>query len=184
MTLPGVLQDTVRQVPSPHSGSVLDSIAIESPVPDPLVPIVQWLFQKPPGLMLGGLIAATVLAIVVLVVVWRRRPAIRTWFVNRDRPVLLAMAGLLAVIVVVGLGLSWKTYDYVMHDNNFCRGCHIFVPSGQAMVRPDTGTYLMVNAVEGPHQELACHARHPFEPQPQLSAFAARETERPEAVPP
>lgn len=184
MTLPGALQDTVRQVPSPHAGSVLDSIAIESPVPDPFVPIVQWLFQKPPALMLGGLIAATVLAIVVLVAVWRRHTAIRTWFVNRDRPVLLAMAGLLAVIVVVGLGLSWKTYDYVMHDNDFCKGCHIFVPSGQAMVRPDTGTYLMVNAVEGPHQKLQCHDCHPFEPKAQMMEFVAWVTERPEAVPP
>ena len=56
-----------------------------------------------------------------------------------------------------------KAYDYMMHDNDFCKGCHIFVPSGQAFVRPDTGTYLLVNKMEGTHDSLSCHACHPFE---------------------
>ena len=50
-----------------------------------------------------------------------------------------------------------------MHDNDFCRGCHIFVPSGQLFVQPDTGTYLLVNELEGKHDSLSCHACHPFE---------------------
>lgn len=181
--LPGLVQDTVR-VASPHGAGVLDSVNLDSPVPDPFVPIVQWLFQKPPWLMLGGLILATVLALGLGIVAWRRRDVIRTWFVTRDRPVLLALAGIAVVFLVVGLGLSWKTYDYVMHDNDFCKGCHIFVPSGQAMVRPDTGTYLLVNAVEGPHSELQCHDCHPFEAKAQMLEFVAWVTERPEAVPP
>jgi hypothetical protein len=184
MALSALLQDTVRGVPSPHAGSVLDSVELVSPIPDPFVPIVQWLFQKPPMLMLGGLIVATILAVVALVIIWRRRAPIRTWFVTRDRPLLLAMAGLVAVFAVVGLGLSWKTYDYVMHDNDFCKGCHIFVPSGQAMVRPDTGTYLMVNAVEGEHSKLQCHDCHPFEAKAQMLEFVAWVTERPEVIPP
>ncbi len=176
------LQDTVR-IPAPHDG-VLDTVVMESPVPDPFVPIVQWLFQKPPWLMLGGLILATVLAVAALVLAWRRWPGIRAWFATRERPVLLALAGIVVVFAVVGLGLGWKTYDYVMHDNDFCKGCHIFVPSGQVMVRPDTGTYLLVNAVEGPHSKLECHACHPFEAKAQMLEFVAWVTERPEAVPP
>ena len=51
----------------------------------------------------------------------------------------------------------------MMHDNDFCSGCHIFVPSGQLFVRPDTGTYLLVNKLEGKHDTLTCHGCHPFE---------------------
>ena len=72
----------------------------------------------------------------------------------------------------------------MMHDNDFCRGCHIFVPSGQAFVKPDTGTYLLVNKVEGAHDSLSCHACHPFELKAQTKELFYWITDRPEEVPP
>ena len=71
-----------------------------------------------------------------------------------------------------------------MHDNDFCRGCHIFVPSGQLFVRPDTGTYLLVNKLEGPHDSLSCHACHPFELKAQTKELYYWIMARPDKIPP
>jgi hypothetical protein len=181
------VQDTVR-VLAPHGESVIDSVALRSPLPDPFVPVVQWIFQKPPWLMLGGLLVAFLLAATAAFLLWRHRSkvggALGGWFAARRRGVLFALAGGSALALLAALVMGWKTYDYVMHDNDFCRGCHIFVPSGQVVERPDTGSYLLVNAVEGPHQKLECHACHPFEIEAQTKEFVAWITERPEAVPP
>jgi hypothetical protein len=72
----------------------------------------------------------------------------------------------------------------MMHDNDFCKGCHIFVPSGQAFVKPDTGTYLLVNKMEGAHDSLSCHACHPFDIQAQTKELYFWIADRPEEVPP
>jgi hypothetical protein len=177
---PVLRQDTV-----PIHTRVVDTVAIESPLPDPLVPIVQWLFQKPGWVMGGGIVLAAVLAVVVAVVVWRRRHAIGEWLATRQRGFKVAMVGGLGLLLVLTVGLGVKSYDYVMHDNDFCRGCHIFVPSGQVAVeRPDTGTYLLVNAVEGKHDTLQCHACHPFNAKAQTLELIAWITDRPEVIPP
>ena len=72
----------------------------------------------------------------------------------------------------------------MMHDNDFCRGCHIFVPSGQLFVHPDTGTYLLVNKPEGKHDSLSCHACHPFELKKQTQELFYWMIERPDKIPP
>ena len=40
----------------------LDSVVVRSPLPDPLVPIVQWIFQKPGWLMAGGIVVGALAA--------------------------------------------------------------------------------------------------------------------------
>ncbi len=87
-------------------------------------------------------------------------------------------------VLFLMVGTGAKAYDYMMHDNDFCRGCHIFVPSGQAFVRPDTGHYLLVNMVEGAHDSLSCHACHPFELAAQTKEMYYWIMERPDKVPP
>ena len=82
------------------------------------------------------------------------------------------------------VGTGFKAYHYMMHDNDFCRGCHIFVPSGQLFVRPDTGTYLLVNAHEGKHDTLSCHACHPFEIKAQTKELYYWMVARPQEIPP
>ena len=71
-----------------------------------------------------------------------------------------------------------------MHDNDFCRGCHIFVPSGQLFVQPDTGTYLLVNQLEGKHDTLSCHSCHPFNLKTQTKELFYWIVERPDKIPP
>jgi hypothetical protein len=132
-------QDSVRQVFDSVSGRLVDSVVVHSPLPDPLLPIVQWIFQRPRWVMVGGIILGAVVALAVLAVLWRRRRAIVTWLVTRNRGTKLVMAGAVGAVLLLVVGTGVKSYDYVMHDNDFCGGCHIFVPSGQLFVHPDTG---------------------------------------------
>ena len=70
------------------------------------------------------------------------------------------------------------------HDNNFCRGCHIFIPAGQPFVRPDTGTYLLVNQLEGKHDTLECHQCHLPDKIAQAQELVLWMVDRPDKVPP
>lgn len=175
--------DSVIQVWDSITGQVIDSVVVRSPLPDPFVPIVQFVFQKPGWVMVGGIILAAMVAALVLVWLWRRRRAVRTWLATRDHGVKLALAGTVGVVLLLIFGTSVKAYDYMMHDNDFCRGCHIFVPSGQVFVRPDTGTYLLVHKMEGKHDTLTCHACHPFEIKAQTKELVAWMLARPDQIP-
>jgi hypothetical protein len=196
----GVLFPAVLPHPFPHpaasaflrqaaqqdtlSEQFVDSVVVRSPLPDPLVPIVQWIFQKPGWLMIGGIVVGTIVALAVVALLWRRRRAIRDWLVIRHRGVAFALVGTAAAVLLLVVGTGVKTYDYMMHDNDFCRGCHIFVPSGQLFVRPDTGTYLLVNAHEGKHDTLTCHSCHPFELKAQTKELYYWMVARPDKIPP
>jgi len=162
----------------------VDSVVVKSPLPDPLIPVVQWIFQKPGWVMGSGIVLGAIVALTVLVLAWRRRRAIRTWLVTRERGVKLAMAGAVGTVPLLMVGTGIKAYDFMMHDNDFCAGCHIFVPSGQLFVRPDTGTYLLVNKHEGKHDTLSCHACHPFEIKAQTKELFYWIVARPDKIPP
>ena len=170
-------QDTLTQ-------HLIDSTVVRSPLPDPLVPVVQWLFQKPGWLMVTGIVVGAIVTLALLVVLWRRRKAIGTWLVTRDRGVKLVMLGAVGAVVLLMAGTGLKAYDYMMHDNDFCRGCHIFVPSGQVFVHPDTGTYLLVNRLEGKHDTLECHACHAFQLKAQTKELVYWMIARPDKIPP
>jgi hypothetical protein len=163
---------------------LLDSVVVKSPLPDPLVPIVQWIFQKPSWLMATGIVLAAVAGLAVLVVAWRKRRAIGHWLATRDRAVKFAIGGSVAALLALAAAAAFKSYHYVMHDNGFCSGCHIFVPSGGVFVPPDTGSYLLVNKQEGKHDKLECHACHPFAIRRQTKTLVAWILARPQEIPP
>src|SRR6476659_8608167 len=79
------------QAQDPLTGHFVDSVVVRSPLPDPLVPIVQWIFQKPGWLMAGGIVVGAVVAIAAIVYLWGRRRAIGTWLVTRQRGTKLLM---------------------------------------------------------------------------------------------
>ena len=58
-------QDSVRQAVDSVTGRFVDSVVVHSPLPDPLLPIVQWIFQRPRWVMVGGIILAAVVAVVM-----------------------------------------------------------------------------------------------------------------------
>jgi hypothetical protein len=177
-------QDSVVRIWDSLTGRFVDSVAVKSPLPDPLVPIVQWIFQRPSWVMISGIVLAAIVALVLAVLLWRRRRAIRTWLATRDRGVKLALGIAVGAILLLVIAGGTKATNYMMHDNDFCRGCHIFVPSGQLFVHPDTGSYLLVNKLEGPHDSLSCHACHPFELEAQTKELYYWITDRPDKIPP
>ena len=176
--------DSIIQVWDSLTGRFVDSVVVRSPLPDPLVPVVQWIFQKPGWVMITGIVIGVILAIGAVALLWRHRRAVGTWLMTRERGVKLAMVGAVGAVLLLMLGTGLKAYDYMMHDNDFCRGCHIFVPSGKMFVRPDTGTYLLVNRLEGKHDTLECHACHAFELKAQTKELMAWMLARPDEIPP
>ncbi len=151
-------------VQSLHQGNAIDSVVDKTILPDPVIPIVQWIFQQPPWVMWGGVVLAAILAFFILRWFWRRRRNVLGWLATRNRIAKLALAGAAAAVVVALAGVGFKAYDFVENDNRFCNGCHIFVPSGQAWILPDTGHYTLVNRMEGKHDTLSCHACHALNP--------------------
>ena len=176
--------DSVQHVWDSLTGRFVDSVVVQSPLPDPLVPIVQWIFQQPSWVMIGGIVLAAVVAAATALLLWRRRRAISTWLTTRDRGVKLALGTAVGAVLLLMVAGGVKAKDYMMHDNDFCRGCHIFVPSGQLFVHPDTGTYLLVNRLEGKHDTLSCHACHPFDLKTQTRELFYWIVERPDKIPP
>jgi hypothetical protein len=178
------VHDSITRVRDSLTGRFLDSVVVKSPLPDPLVPIVQWIFQRPAWVMVAGLVVGAIVALATLVLLWRRRARIRNWLTTRDRGVKLALGAAVGVVLLAMVGVGLKANDYVMHDNDFCKGCHIFVPSGQLFVQPDTGTYLLVNQLEGKHDTLSCHACHPFNLKAQSKELFYWIAARPDKIPP
>lgn len=163
---------------------ILDSVVVDSPVPDPLIPFIQFLFQQP-GWVLGlEVVLGAVVGAAVVWYMWTRRIWMFGWFRGTTRGAQAAFVGANLAVVLVALGAAGYGYNYTMNDNDFCKGCHIFVPSGQAWVRPDTGNYLLVNALEGKHDTLSCHSCHPFEIGAQTRELLLWIADRPEEVPP
>ncbi len=60
-----VAQDTATVRVHGH-GEVLDSTVDHTLLPDTVTPIIQWIFQKPPWVMWGGVILAAILGLVAL----------------------------------------------------------------------------------------------------------------------
>ena len=153
-------QDTARRL-SGHAGA-LDSTVDQTLLPDTVTPIIQWIFQKPPWLMWSGAIVAAALGLATL---WWLRGHIKDvvrYLATRSTAVKAALGAgvLLAVLGVVAAGM--KSYDFMMNDPRMCNGCHVFVPSGQVVERPDSGDYTLVNKLEGKHDTLNCHTCHAF----------------------
>ncbi len=163
-----------------------DSIRVESPLPDPLVPVVQFLFQKPGWLMIAGIVVGAIVALIVLALLWHYRREILTWLRTRNRGLKAAMLVTVGVILLAVAGTGVAAMHYMEHDNDFCLGCHVMIPAGEPFVRPDTGTYLIVNKIskESPHDSLECHDCHEPDMIAQMKELWLWMTERPEEVPP
>lgn len=176
-SLPGAMVASLQGAPA-------DTGLVHSPLPDPMIAVVQWIFQKPGWLMVSGIVLGVIVAAVVLRLLWRHRQGIRTWLTTRSRGTKLLMGSTVAVFLLLAAGVGYKAYDYMENDNNFCRGCHVFIPAGEPFVRPDTGTYLIVNQLEGKHDTLRCHDCHEPDMVAQAKELVLWMVDRPDKVPP
>ena len=148
-----------------------DSIAVESPLPSPAIGVVRFLFNTvPQWVQVGGAILAAVVALVLAFLAWRHRVALGAWFRAKSRAWKMGFAAITLVILGgIGFAGSW-TWNYMMHDNEFCSGCHIMAVPFQRF-----GT--------SEHAKLSCHDCH------RQSIFASswelyiQVTERPDSIP-
>lgn len=114
--------------------------------------------------MWGGVVLGAIVAALLLVFLWRRRQAIGLWLRTRSPAVKASMALVVVLLLMGAAALGYRANQFVERDNRFCNGCHIFVPSGQAWVRPDSGNYTLVAMLEGKHDTLSCHSCHVLKP--------------------
>ena len=176
-TTPGAMVDSL------HTAQA-DSGLVHSPVPDQIIAVVQWVFQRPGWVMISGLAISAVVGAMVLWFLWKHRTDIWTWLTTRSRGTKILMGSTVGLFLVAVLGVGYKVNHYMEHDNDFCRGCHVFIPAGQAFVRPDTGTYLIVNKLEGKHDTLECHDCHLPDKIAQAQELVLWMVNRPDKVPP
>ena len=148
-----------------------DSVNVESPLPSPALQVVRFLFNTvPQWVQIGGVFLASAVALVLAVLLWRNRVAVRAWFDARSRAWKLGFAAIvLAVLGGIGFAGTWS-WNYMMHDNEFCSGCHIM---DEPFARFGTSE----------HAQLGCHDCH------RQSIFASamelyiQVTERPDKIP-
>ena len=175
-TTPGAMVDSLQATQA-------DSGLVPSPLPDPVVNLVQWIFQRPGWVMISGIVIGAVVGVTVLWFLWKHRRDIWTWLTTRSQGTKLLMASTAGVFLLVAAGVGYKVNHYMEHDNDFCRGCHVFIPAGQPFVRPDTGTYLIVNQLEGKHDTLECHDCHLPDKIAQAQELVLWMVDRPDKVP-
>ena len=155
-----VPQDSTTQM-SIHP---VDSLVDKTLLGDKVTPIIQFVFQQEPWIMWGGVVLGGILALALLWWLWPRRGAIFNWFATRSRNVKLAMVGGVFAALLIAAGAGYSGFHFMETDRRFCNGCHIFVPSGQAWVQPDTGYYSLVPKLEGKHDTINCHTCHALQP--------------------
>ena len=82
MSAPGTVITAVLQQGTQVADSLrTDSIAVESPLPSPALHVVRFLFNTvPQWVQIGGVFLAAAVAIVLAILTWRNRIALRTWF--------------------------------------------------------------------------------------------------------
>src|SRR5215510_13620067 len=74
---------------------------IASPLPGGIAAVVRFLFNLPQWFQAVGFVVGVIVAVIALVMLWRRRGAIATWYATRKRQVRLALI-MVIVLVVAG----------------------------------------------------------------------------------
>jgi hypothetical protein len=121
---------------------------IESPLPGGIDAVVRFLLgHVPQWVQIAGLVVAFLVVVTLAVVVWRRRAAIRGWFVSRPRRTQYLLAGAVGVLLVAIVGFSAASWNYIQHSNGFCVSCHVMAPA-----------FTRFQASE--HSKLECHDCH------------------------
>ena len=151
----GGVADTVRGAATRPDASPLDSVTLEDPpLPGGVAAIVRWFFHVPQWIQIGGAVLAVIVAIALLILLWKRRQRIRGWVTTRSRGGKIALATAAGIVLLTAASVGAVSWNYMQHDNGFCSGCHVMAP---AFGRFQTSE----------HKDLSCHDCH------QQSLFAS-----------
>jgi hypothetical protein len=147
----GGTADTVRRAAQRPDVSPLDSVSMENPplpsLPGGVAAVVRWFFHVPQWIQISGAILAAIVAVALVVLIWKRRERIRGWLVTRSRGGKIALATAAAVVLLTAAGFGMASWNYMMHDNEFCSGCHVMAPSFGRFATSE-------------HKDLNCHDCH------------------------
>lgn len=128
---------------------------VESPLPGGIAAVVRFFLQTvPQWVQIAGLFIGVTVALVVVILVWRRRAAIVTWVRTRPRTVRIALAAGIVAGTLGAAGFSAVSWNYMQHDNGFCTGCHVMSTA-------------FTRFTQSEHATLSCHDCH------QQSVFAS-----------
>lgn len=170
--LPVLLQAAGAAVDTAVHGAGIDSVRMDqSPLPGGVANIFRFLFSGvPQWIQIGGVVVGAIVAVAVAVVAWKRRVEIAAWLGARSRGYKMALgAGIATTLLAAGLTGGW-TYNYMMHENDFCSSCHVMSSAFDRFQSSE-------------HSKLECHACH------QQSIFASAKElyywvmDRPEKIP-
>jgi hypothetical protein len=143
-----VVTDTLRAA-SAIADTLRPPTSVASPLPGGAAEVVRFLFNLPRWFQIAGFVAGVLVALALVVYLWRHRQAIRGWLASRQRGFQFALAGTVAALIVIAGGAGAAGWHYMQHDNGFCTGCHVMnVPFGKFQARA------------GKHDTLQCHACH------------------------
>ena len=126
----------------------IDSVVVESPLPGGVAAIARFLFSTvPQWIQIAGVFVGAIVAAIVVVVVWRNRAQLLAWFRAKSRGWKLGFAAIL-VVVLSGAGFAGlQSWNFMMHDNSFCSGCHVMAVPFRKFTASE-------------HSELSCHDCH------------------------
>ncbi len=168
-----VLSSAAAQAPLVHDSLSVDSIRFdEAPLPGGAADVFRFLFSGvPQWIQISGFIVGIIAALLAFWFTWRKRREAWSWLVSRSAGFQIALvAGLVAVVTASAAAGAWS-WDYMMHDNDFCSSCHVM-----------KGAFSRFGVSE--HQKLECHSCH------RQSIFASSKElyywvlDRPEKIPP
>jgi nitrate/TMAO reductase-like tetraheme cytochrome c subunit len=144
---------------------------IASPLPGGIAAVVRFFFGVPQWIQIAGFILGVIVAVLVVLYLWRRRSPIWLWVSTRRRQIKVAMAVAVVLVVAGFTAFGAVGWHYMQHDNGFCTGCHVMAPAYQRFTQSE-------------HDTLQCHQCH------QQSIFASAKqlyfwvAERPQSIPP
>jgi len=143
------LQTSAGASSAVHMQAPTDSIRMDqSPLPGGVASLFRFLFSGvPQWVQIGGVVLGVIGGIVGAVLIWRHRAAIAAWFGAKSHGFKVALgAGVATTLLVVGLAGGWS-YNYMMHENDFCSSCHVMSTAFGKFQSSE-------------HSKLECHACH------------------------
>lgn len=127
--------------------NALQTVQAESPLPGGIAVLFRFFFNQPQWLQVAAVAIGTLLFAALLVLLWRRRAAVGTWFRTRPRPVAVGLLVLIALVIAGSAAAGAWTWNYSQHSNAFCTSCHVMGPAYQRFTLSQ-------------HRQLECHDCH------------------------
>ncbi|HET9424890.1 MAG TPA: hypothetical protein VFO55_05915 [Gemmatimonadaceae bacterium] len=152
--------------------SPADSVAVHSPLPGGVAQVVRFLLNTvPSGVQIAGVFIAAAVALAVIVLLIRRRQAIRLWLATRTPVVRVALIAVAVLLLTAAGGMGAATWNYTQHSNDFCTGCHVMNPAFQEF-----------SSDRNRHADLSCHDCHQQPLSASIRQLYLWVAERPEVI--